>query len=552
MDSTTQRIWTLYHHLRMAVDQVDEGVIILDLEPQEGVGPRMVFVNQGIALLSGFEVEDLLGNSLATLFGRKNLRMLLDRLSAVAADQGLFEITNPLLRADGSELSCKWKVSCVCDEKGAPLNFMLTVAQEDDSGTDASSDDRIKVEIPADDVVGDDRIRVEMIEGAVLDDQQLRSDRMETLALLTGGIAHDFKNILTTVMGNLSLVRERIGNDELASWIDDAMEASRHGREMAEHMLFVARGDGGERLEEDVGHLLQKTAQLCTGGGAGAQCHVLLEENLWSATINVARITQVISNLIFNARQAMKDQGIFQAKLSNVQLSAGEEDNLEPGPYLRLDVMDHGCGIPADKIGDIFTAFYTTKATGNGLGLATCLSVVREHGGWIAVESEEGRGTRFTVYLPATGEEFIADEPKETDSGEFYRGQGKRILVVDDDPMILNTLKAILKHLDFNVVCASNGEEGVRTFQRHLNDRMPFSVVLMDMTLPGGINGEEATGKILDIDLDAKVIASSGYLSHPVTEEQREKGFISSLSKPYDIIMVSDVLREVLEGQGRG
>ncbi len=518
----------------MAVDQVDEGVIILDLEPQEGAGPRMVFVNRGIALLSGFEVEDLLGNSLATLFGRKNLRMLLDRLSAVAADQGLFEITNPLLRADGSELSCKWKVSCVCDEKGVPLNFMLTVAQEDDPGTDVS---------------GDDRISVEMIDGAVLDDEQLRSDRMETLALLAGGIAHDFKNILTTVIGNLSLARERMGNDELVSQIDDAMEASRHGCEMAEHMLFVARGDGGERLEEDVGHLLQKTAQLCTGGGAGAQCDVLLGDKLWSATINVARITQVISNLIFNARQAMNDQGIFQAKLSNVQLSAGEEDELEPGPYLRLDVMDHGCGIAADKIGDIFTAFYTTKATGNGLGLATCLSVVREHGGWIDVESEEGRGTRFSVYLPATGEEWIADEEQETDSGEFYHGAGKRILVVDDDLMILNTLKAILKHLDFNVVCASNGEEGVRVFQRNHNDRTPFSVVLMDMTLPGGINGEEATGKILDIDLDAKVIASSGYLSHPMTEEQREKGFISSLSKPYDIIMVSDVLREVLEGQ---
>lgn len=519
----------------MAVDQVDEGVIILDLEPQEGAGPRMVFVNRGIALLSGFAIENLLGTPLATLFGRKNLRMLLDRLSAVAANQRLFEISNPLLRADGSELICKWKVSCVCDGKGVPLNFMLTVAREDDSGIEE---------------LIDDRIRVEMIEGAVLDDEQLRSDRMETLALLAGGIAHDFKNVLTTVMGNLSLARERIGDGELASRIDDAMEASRNGCEMAEHILFVARGDGGERLEADVGHLLQKTAQLCTGGGAGVQCHVLLGENLWSATINVARITQVISNLIFNARQAMNDQGIFQAKLSNVELSAGEKDELEPGPYLRLDVMDHGCGISDDKMEDIFTAFYTTKDTGNGLGLATCLSVVREHGGQIDVESEEGKGTCFTVYLPATGQEFIAAEKKDPDSEELYLGQGKKILAVDDDEMILNTLKAILSRLDFNVVCAANGEEGVRAFHRHHNDRMPFSAVLMDMTLPGGINGEEATEKILDIDLDAKVIASSGYLSRPVTEEQREKGFVSSLSKPYDINMVSDVLREVLAGQG--
>ncbi len=523
----------------MAVDQVDEGVIILDLEPQEGAGPRMVFVNRGIASLSGFDIENLLGNALATLFGGKNLQMLLDRLSAVAANQGVFEISNPLLRADGSELNCTWKVSCVCDDQGVPLNFMLTVAEEDDSGAQQA---------------GDDRISVEMIDGAVLDDDQLRSDRMETLALLAGGIAHDFKNILTAVMGNLSLARQRVGDNELGSQIDDALEASKNGCEMAEHLLFVARGDGGERSEEDVGHLLQKTAQLCTGGGSGAQCRVLLGDNLWAATINVARISQVISNLIFNARQAINDQGIFQAKLSNVELFEGEKDDLSPGPYLRLEVMDHGCGIPAEKLEEIFTLFYTTKDTGSGLGLATCLSVVREHGGRIDVASEEGKGTCFTVYLPATGQEFIAEENEdneETGSGEFYHGRGQRILVVDDDQMILNTIQAILRHLDFNVVCTPNGEEGVRVFQRHYHDRMPFAAVLMDLTLPGGINGEEATERILDVDPEAKVIASSGYLSNPVTEEQRDQGFISSLSKPYDINMVSNVLREVLEGQER-
>ncbi len=536
MDSTTQRIWTLYHHLRMAVDQVDEGVIILDLEPQEGAGPRMVFANRGITTLSGFDIENLLGNSLATLFGRQNLQMLLDRLSAVAVNQGVFEISNPLICADGSELACTWKVSCVCDDKGVPLNFMLTVARRND---------------PEAYRVDDDRISVEMIEGAVLDDDQLRSDRMETLALLAGGIAHDFKNILTGVMGNLSLARQKVGQNEIGSQIDDALEASKNGCEMAEHLLFVARGDGGERSEEDVGHLLQKTAQLCTGGGSGAHCHVLLGESLWSATINIARISQVISNLIFNARQAMNDQGVFQAKLSNVELLDGEKDDLVPGPYLRLDVMDHGCGIPAEKLDEIFTLFYTTKDTGSGLGLATCLSVVREHGGRIDVVSEEGKGTCFTVYLPATGQEFVAEENEEdegTGSGEFYMGQGKRILVVDDDPMILNTIQAILRHLDFNVVCAPNGEEGVRLFQRHHHDRMLFSAVLMDLTLPGGINGEETTGKILDIDPEARVIASSGYLSNSLTEEQRDQGFISSLSKPYDINMVSNVLREVLEG----
>jgi PAS domain S-box-containing protein len=536
MDSKTQRIWTLYPHLRMAVDQVDEGVIILDLQPQEDTGPRMVFLNRGIAALSGFDIENLLGNGLATLFGGRNLQMLLERLSAIAANQGVFQISNPLLRADGSELDCLWKVSCVCDEKGEPLNFMLTLAREENRVADQADDDRV---------------RVEMIEGHVLDDDQGRSERMETLALLAGGIAHDFKNMLTGVMGNLSLAREQVDDGKLGVQIDSAIEASRKGQEMAEHLLFFARGDGGERTEADVGRLLQKTAQLCTGGGSEAQCQVLLDENLWSATINVTRISQVISNLIFNARQAMNEQGIFQAKLTNVELTEGEGESLPAGPYLRLDVMDHGCGIPEEKLEEIFTLFYTTKDKGSGFGLATCQSVVREHGGSIGVVSKEGIGTRFTVFLPATGHEFREDKDPETGNEDLYRGMGRQILVVDDDPMILSTIHAILKHLDFTVVGVSSGEEGVSLFQRYHRDGSPFSAVLMDLTLPGGMNGDEATASILDIDPEARVIASSGYLSDPVNEEQREKGFVGVLSKPYDISMVSDVLREVLEGTSR-
>ena len=533
MDSKTQRIWTLYPHLRMAVDQVDEGVIILDLQPQEDTGPRMVFLNRGIAALSGFDIENLLGNGLATLFGGRNLQMLLERFSAIAVNQGVFQISNPLLRADGSELDCLWKVSCVCDEKGEPLNFMLTLAREEK-----------RVAGQAD----DDRVRVEMIEGHVLDDDQGRSERMETLALLAGGIAHDFKNMLTGVIGNLSLAREQVDDGKLGAQIDSAIEASRKGQEMAEHLLFFARGDGGERTEADVGRLLQKTAQLCTGGGSEARCQVLLGEDLWSATINVTRISQVISNLIFNARQAMSEQGIFQAKLTNVELTEGEGESLPAGPYLRLDVMDHGCGIPEEKLEEIFTLFYTTKDKGSGFGLATCQSVVREHGGSIGVVSKEGIGTCFTVFLPATGHEFREDKDPETGNEEFYRGMGRQILVVDDDPMILSTIHAILKHLDFTVVGVSSGEEGVSLFQRYHRDGSPFSAVLMDLTLPGGMNGDEATARILDIDPEARVIASSGYLSNPVNEEQREKGFAGALSKPYDISMVSDVLREVLEG----
>ena len=558
MDPDFHRIWAMNRHLRAAVDQVDEGVLILEIEPQGGAGPRVVFVNRGVCELTGYRGEDLLGCPLALVFGVEKLALLLDRLPAIAGSRGVFNVKNPLVLADESERAADWKVCCVCEDDGKPLNFMLTVGLVPEGGPgvppEAPSIREGRPPITGNaneaDASGDSEIEVRVIEGASMGtngDAQMRSARMETLALLAGGIAHDFKNILTPIIANLSLVRKALPEGELRGKLEDAAKASESGCRMAEQLLAFARGrDEGDRIEADIGRLLIEAARLSTYG-ANARCDVTVGEGLWSSVVNITQVTQVINNLIINARQAMGDVGTFQAKLTNTVLGPGEVEGLEQGNYLRLDVIDHGCGIPTGKIDDIFTAFYSTKSEGNGLGLATCQTIVREHGGLVTVESEEGKGSSFAVFLPATGEtiEPVGDEG----DSEVYDGVGA-VLVVDDQQPILTVASALLEQLGYDVDCASSGEEGIAKFRRGRSDGRPFDAVLMDMTLPGGIDGDEATAKIMEIDPQAKVIASSGYLDDTMSPEQRGVGFVGVLSKPYDLEKVSRVLHEVLTGDG--
>jgi len=485
------------------------------------------------------------------------LPLLLERLPAVAEAGHAFEVESPLGCAEGEEKQASWKVSCVRNPEGEPMNYLLTVGLlseavpvvrpgggfEPEPETLAEIGCRPSEPEPAE-ADAPNAIPVRLMNQDLDNGDQLRSARMETLALLAGGIAHDFKNVLTTVMANLSLVRQSMGDGELGEKIADAAKASESGCKMAEQLLSFARGEEkGERAEADVGRILKEAARLSTYGSK-ARCEVEVTEELWSAVINATQVNQVINNLLINARQAMGDVGTVQAKLGKMTLETEEVEGLPPGHYLRLDVIDHGCGIPAEKLADIFTPFFTTKETGNGLGLATCQTIMREHGGLIMVESAPGSGSTFSVFLPATGE-LVADEEDESD-GEIFSGAGA-VLVVDDQAPIRRVAKALLEELGYEVECAESGEEGVAKYRRRRSDGEAFGAVLMDMTLPGGIDGNEATEQILGIDPEARVVASSGYLQNELTEEQRGCGYIGVLSKPYDLERMSKALHEVLD-----
>ena len=529
-------------HLRSAIDQVEEGVIILELHPQHGSGPCIVFANRGIDELSGFSTEELLGCPLSRLFGPEKLQALLEKLNAVAEvakkENGIvvFEFTNNLLRAkERSPILCRWRVSCVLDEGGRPVNFLLSAARVSMAKGFHSAKINAK----------NDGLNI-AVDGIDENSRENFLGRVEALAISASGFAHDFKNILTTIVANLSLVRESVTDDSILSGIDDALEASSKGKDLANDLLSQARGSRqSHREEKDIGELLTAAARMSTAG-SGAHCEVFIQEGAWSANVNGSQIFQLINNLIINARHAMDDTGTIFANLKNIELTDHCVEGLERGKYLQLEVIDHGCGISEEDLGKIFNRLYTTKTSGSGLGLSNCQAITRDHGGVITVDSIKDRGTSFKVYLPATGTtEYAQKDHKEN---IIYSGCGS-VLVVDDDDLIIDTSSKLLIALGYEVECANSGSESVTKYRRRFNTENSFAVVLMDMTMPGGINGEEAAQQILNIDPNAKIISCSGYNSEDLANASESKGepvFSGILSKPFDIQTISAKFREVI------
>ena len=513
---------------RSVLDRIDVGVLLLQLNPQSGSGPLISYANDTLLDWSGFGSKNILGLPLSNIFGSKKLRVLVERLYAIIQSGGVYEFTNNLKCLNGSELECSWQVSCIYDEDGVATNFLLTVYRNVNKSSGVS-------------LVNE---RVERKYRGNLEFTS-HSKKMEILAMQAGGIAHDFKNMLTTVVANLSLISDSIHDPEILSKLNDAMKASKEAADLAAHMLTYSRGsDECKKEEVDISQLLKDAARLCTAGSK-TRCDVDVQIGVWLSCVNSIQILQVINNLIINARHAMDDEGVIKANLDNTELQNGDIQGLNAGKYLKLVFIDHGRGISKNNISEIFKRFYTTKKTGSGLGLATCLSIVRDHGGTIKVNSVEGKGSVFTVYLPAI--ESSSVRSKEVNEEVIKQGKG-RVLVVDDDERILKVSTSMLQNLGYEVEVACSGQEGVEKFRRSYNVGNAFEVILMDMTMPGGLDGVEASQELLNIDMKAKIISSSGYNTDDSLELIDGRDLFSGiLSKPYDLEKMSSMVKAVLD-----
>ena len=514
-------------HFRTALDQLSNGVLLLDLHSPSQIEPKIVYVNDGLLELSGFELDDLIGEALSKIFGLRKLQILLDRLDAIISGGGVYEFRNQLQCAGSEALDCNWRVSCLYDDNNEATNFLLTVSDLSEHLSDI--DPEVKV--------------TESEEKNALESVPL-SVRNEILAMQARGIAHDFKNMLTTVVANLSLIGDSIKDGEIIARINDAMQASKEATGLASQLLAYSRGNNeSEKEEVDISTLLKDAARICTAGSK-TRCDVTIEEGLWLSLINRTQIIQVINNLIINARHAMNDEGVIKANLSNVEIIEGEVKGVPSGKYLRLTFIDHGKGISKSNLSKIFKRFYTTKETGSGLGLATCLSIIRDHGGTIEVSSVVGKGSAFKIYLPATGNCKILKEQKAHKA--VHRGKG-RVLVIDDDKPILEVSKSMLKNLGYDVEIAQSGEEGIKKFRKSYDCNNNFDVILMDMTMPGGLDGIEAAKQIINIDKSAKIISSSGYNTENSLEPLGQQNIFSgTLAKPYDMDQMAKIIEEAI------
>jgi CheY-like chemotaxis protein len=268
-------------------------------------------------------------------------------------------------------------------------------------------------------------------------------------------------------------------------------------------------------------------------------------DGLWPAEVDEGQLHQVINNLVINAKQAMPDGGTLDVRVENCAAAADHMTALAPGRYVRITIEDRGVGIAPEHLPKIFDPYFTTKPAGTGLGLATAYSIVSNHGGGIAVDSQPGRGTVFSVYLPASDKEASRGRTRDR---ALRAGRG-RILVMDDEPMVREVVGMMLRHIGYDVDLAAEGAAAVSLYQSARRSGRPFDAVIMDLTVAGGMGGKEAVRNILEVDPHAKVIVSSGYSNDPILSKFGEYGFKGMVAKPYEIEELARIVRNVLESE---
>ncbi len=376
-------------------------------------------------------------------------------------------------------------------------------------------------------------LRDQIARAAKLEDELLNARKLESLGVLAGGIAHDFNNLLTAMLGNISLAR-RINGDEAPTeaLLSEAQNACRRAAELTDQLLTFSKG--GLPIKSNLGltELIPETSDFALRG-SNVRCELEIASGLWRVHADSGQIGQVIHNLLLNAAQAMPGGGVVRVVCSNSEVTANELAQVEPGPYVVLSVEDHGVGIQKENLQRIFDPYFTTKGDGAGLRLASAYSIVKKHGGAFQVESDPERGTKIRVYLPALTSTADAEEVPDAPPARSFSGAG-RILVMDDEESIQRAANNILTVFGYEVTLAADGEAAIALFRRAAASSAGFDLVIMDLTVPAGMGGKEATAKLIEIEPDVKVVVSSGYSSDPVMASYREHGFCDVLPKPFD------------------
>ena len=361
-----------------------------------------------------------------------------------------------------------------------------------------------------------------------LEDRVLHTQKLESLGTLAAGIAHDFNNLLTAIIGNLSLIQEMGPSDPLGvESLAEVERAAQRAQGLTNQLLTFAKGGAPVREVASIRELIEEAASFVTRGSR-SRCVFSIPEDLANVEVDVGQLSQVITNLVINADQAMNAGGEIRIEASNARVERSDVEGLAPGPYVRLSISDDGCGIDAEALEHVFDPFYTTKSDGSGLGLATSYAIVSEHGGRIEVESEVGRGTTFTVHLPASDAEIT-----ETESAELVRGSG-RLLIMDDDAAVRTFLRRTLDHAGYDCVEVADGEQAVVRFAEAVRSGARFDLVLLDLTIPGKAAGHEVLAHLKAVDPNIRAILNSGYSDDDVIANHEAYGFSGRLRKPID------------------
>jgi len=390
-------------------------------------------------------------------------------------------------------------------------------------------------------------VYIDITEREMLQDQLIKAQKLESLGVLAGGIAHNFNNVLTGIMGYISYARLFIdGSHKASQALEKAEKASKRASGMANQLLTFARGGMPVKKQLSVQKLVEECVSLALVG-TNVQGIVEIDSGVHSVKADEGQLSQAFNNILINAVQSMPEGGKLVVTAENVSLGEGNRIGLHSGEYVRIGFADHGCGIPEEDLKKIFDPYFTTKPHGTGLGLSSVHSIIHKHGGHIGVQSLAGRGTTFTIHLPSLGEMIPEKRPQAVKAASETRIEGE-LLVMDDEETIRAFARDTLGFLGYRVTTCGDGKDAVAIYKAAMERGTPFFAAILDLTVPGGMGGLEAANHILAFDPSARLIVSSGYAYDPVMSGFRNYGFCTAVQKPYN---ADELARELNELQTR-
>ncbi len=372
-----------------------------------------------------------------------------------------------------------------------------------------------------------------------------QAQKMEAIGTLAGGIAHDFNNLLLGIQGcNSLMMMDTDPSHPHHDHLKSIEQCVKRATNLTRQLLGYARGGKYEVRPIDINQIIRTIADMFGRTKKDIVIHTAYQDEVWTVDADRTQIEQVLLNLLVNSSQAMPRGGSLYLKTENVNLSRPltTQHNIPPGRYVKLSVKDTGCGMDEAIRRRVFEPFFSTKqrGQGTGLGLASTYGIVRNHGGFIIVDSIKGLGATFTLFLPASQKQAIEDRPA---PGLLFTGEGT-VLLVDDEEMMLAVGRKMLDKLGYRVLTANSGQKAIDMFSRH---HRQIKLVILDMIMPG-LSGSDTFDRLKEIDPSVKVLLSSGFSVEGPARQILERGCNGFIQKPFDLQTFSEKMRRILDG----
>lgn len=489
---------------RTIFDNSIDGILISDTTTR-----KCLLANRTICTMLGYSEEELLTFSVTDLHPPQDHNWIIQDFEEVLAQRKTLSKDIPILRKDGSVFQAE--ISATIMELGGQ-SLLLSCIRD-------------------------------ITERKAAEEQRLKISKLESIGVLAGGIAHDFNNILAAILGYVSLIKTRTQeNDKRYTFLEQLEKASIRARDLTQQLLTFSKGGEPVKKVTAVAEIIRESAEFVLRG-SNVRCNFNFADNLWHAKVDAGQISQVIQNIIVNARHAMPNGGIITVSCRNVIPAPQTTELLAGKNCLEITIADNGPGIPEKLRQRIFDPYFTTKKEGSGLGLAITHSIINKHQGSISVNSPKEGGTTFIILLPAAPyEATVKEQPTIQASVEQL---GKTVMVMDDEETLREITAEMLGHLGYTTIMAADGQEAIERYRQYLDSDTPINLVIMDLTIPGGMGGKEAAEKILAMDPNAILVVASGYSQDPIMANYKSYGFSGFLPKPFNLEELRTTLQKI-------